>query len=88
MSATFLNCLKLCRQPRIAKFVRVEVGDVHTHTVFYLECAKLMQIWSPPRILFQIICHMLRKQDVPGIATVHHPLRHVDASASKVSLLI
>ena len=31
---------------------------------------------------------MLRKQDVPGIAAIHHPLRDVDASAGNVGLFV
>ena len=42
----------------------------------------------PPRILFEIIGHMLREQDVSSIPTIHHPLGNVDTSASNVRLLI
>ena len=28
---------------------------------------------------------MIGKKNVPGIATIHHPLRHVDAGAGKTS---
>ena len=38
-------------------------------------------------VLFQIFGHMFGKQDVPGIAAIHHPLRHVDSGAGDVGAL-
>ncbi|HEY4272365.1 MAG TPA: hypothetical protein VGM65_10190 [Candidatus Udaeobacter sp.] len=32
----------------------------------------------------QIIGHVLRKKDVPGVAAIHHSLRHVDAGPGDV----
>ena len=39
-------------------------------------------------ILRQIIRHAIREKNVPGIATIHHSLRHVDARASYVRALV
>jgi hypothetical protein len=43
---------------------------------------------TPTRVLFQIVGHMLREQDVTGITAIHHPLRDVDPGASDVGLLV
>jgi hypothetical protein len=43
-----------------------------------------MQMLFPMAQLFQVFRYMPRKQDVLGIATIHHPLRNVDAGAGYV----
>jgi hypothetical protein len=35
-------------------------------------------------VVNQIVRHVLRKKDVPGVAAIHHPLRHVDAGSGDV----
>ena len=34
--------------------------------------------------MHQIIRHVLREKNVPGVAAIHHPLRHVDAGPGDV----
>ena len=58
--------------------LRVEIHQAETHAVFHLAFAEIMQARRPLPILHQIIGHMLGEEDVPGIAAIHHPLRHVD----------
>ena len=42
----------------------------------------------PAWIVFQVICHVLRQQDVTSVSAIHHPLRHVDSSARDVGLRV
>jgi hypothetical protein len=56
--------------------------------MFHFACAKVMQKRPPTLVLFEIFGHVPGKQDVSGIATIHHPLRHVDAGAGDVGSLI
>ena len=77
-----LHRLEFARQVGIANFIRVEVRDVYAHTVFYLECRQdRADTVASADTVPTILCHMLGKQDVPRIATVHHPFRDVDAGA-------
>ena len=84
----FLKRSELFRQLRIANFIRVEVGHANADPVFHFVCAKIMQERPPTIVLFEIFGHVLGKQDVSGIAAIHHPLRHVDAGAGDVGSLI
>src|SRR6266568_4126259 len=52
--------------------------------MFYFTLAKLMQVRLPVRVFFKIFSDVLREQNVSGIAAVHDPLCHIDASASHV----
>ena len=61
---------------------------MQAHTVFHLKLADLMQERSPTGVFLQVLSHMLGEEDVPGIAAIHHPLRHVDAGARHVRPLL
>src|SRR5213595_899426 len=52
--------------------------------MFYFTLAKFMQVRLPVRVFLQIFSHVLRQQNVSGVAAVHDPLRDIDASASHV----
>src|SRR5437867_10098313 len=52
--------------------------------MFYFTLAKFMQVRLPVRVLLEIFSDVLRQQNVSGIAAVHDPLCHIDASASHV----
>src|SRR5437773_3990625 len=52
--------------------------------MFYFTLAKFMQVWLPVRVFLQIFSHVLRQQNVSGVAAVHDPLRDIDAGASHV----
>ena len=52
--------------------------------VFHLAVAEISQPRRPLPVLDQIIRHMLREKNVPGVAAIHHPLRHVDPGAGDV----
>ena len=55
---------------------------------FTSHCAKIVQERSPPVVLFQIFSHMFGDEDVTGIATIHHPLGHVDPGPGNVLALV
>src|SRR6266404_4877212 len=38
----------------------------------------------PMTVLFQVLGHMFRDQDMPSVTTIHHSLRDVDSSSSNV----
>ena len=52
--------------------------------MFHFARAKIMQERSPLFVFFKILGDMLGKENVPGIAAIHHPLRHVDPSPGEV----
>src|SRR5947207_11001303 len=84
MGAMFPDRLQFARQFSIPNLIRVEVGDAYRYPVFYLEGPDIMQERSPTFVFGQILSHMTGKKNVPGIATIHHPPRHVDAGPSYV----
>ena len=47
-----------------------------------------MQKRSPLFVLFEIFSDMFGKQNVPGIAAIHHPLRDVKPGARKIRAII
>ena len=80
----FLQGLKLFRQYRVAYLIAVKVYDRDAHSVFYFAGSKVVQERSPLFVFFEILGDMLGKENVPGIAAIHHPLRHVDPSPGEV----
>ena len=80
--------MELFRQLRIADFVGVEIHHADAHAVLHFAFAEIVQMRPPLRVLFQVFGHMLGEQNVSGIATIHHPLRDVDARAGDVGLLV
>ena len=49
-----------------------------------LAFAQITQPRRPLPVLHQIIRHMLGEENVPGVAAIHHPLRHVDSGPGKI----
>src|SRR5690349_9589448 len=43
---------------------------------------------TPLWIVFEVVRYMFGKENVSGIAAIHHPLRDVDSSAGNVRLLV
>jgi len=56
--------------------------------MLYLNSPKVVQIRFPFVILPEIIGYSPRKKNVSGVAAIHHPLRHVNAYSSNVTLII
>src|SRR6516165_10380329 len=88
VGAMFPDRLKFARQLWIPHLVRVEVRDAHTHPMFYLERADIVQERSPAFVFRQILRHMMGEKDVTGVATIHHPLGHVDGGPSYVRAFV
>ena len=72
----------------IAQLLGVEIDCVDADAGLYVTFAEIMQVRPPMRILLEIFSRAFRKQNVPGIAAVHHALRKVDAGASYVRHLV
>ena len=83
-SAADFAAAKFLRQRRIAQWLGVEIHQVQPDAVLHFAIAEVVQTRRPLPILHQIIGHVLREEDVPGIAAIHHPLRHVDAGPGDV----
>src|SRR4030095_8123082 len=88
MAAMFLKRQESLEQLRIANFIRIEIHDRDTYSVFHFACAKIMQEWPPLLICFEIFGDMLGKEDVAGVSAIHHPLRHVEASTGEIGMTI
>ena len=56
--------------------------------VLHFALAQIVQLRMPARIRREIIGHSLGQENVAGIATIHHPLRHIDAGAGHVGAFI
>ena len=55
--------------------------------MLHFEFAQIMETWTPARECARSSA-MLRDKNVPGIATIHHALRNVDAGAGEIRTLI
>ena len=56
--------------------------------MFHLEGADVVQKRSPSFIFRQVLGHMMGEKNVPGVATIHHPLRVVDPGPGDIGLLV
>src|SRR5438552_10687918 len=92
MSAMFINgpmnWLQLCRHLRIPNLIRVEVGNIYAHPVFYVEGADIVQARPPAFVFRQVLSHMMGEKDVAGITTIHYSLGHVDTGPSHICPLV
>src|SRR5262249_54707988 len=88
VSAMFFDRLEFARQLWITDVIRVEVRNADAHTVLHLECADFVQERSPTFVFFQVLGYMTGKKDVPGVATIHYPLRHVDPGPSHIGAFV
>src|SRR5437667_12225807 len=52
--------------------------------MFHFARTEIVQERSPVLVFFEILSNMLRKQNVPGVATIHHPFGDVDSSAREI----
>ena len=80
----FCTVSNLLRQLRIAELIVVEVHDRDAHAMLHFACAEIVQKRSPLLVFFEIFGDMLGKEDVPCVAAIHHPFRHVDSSAREI----
>src|SRR5690242_15489569 len=56
--------------------------------MLYFARAEVVQERSPLLVRIEVFGDTLRKQNVSGIAAIHHSLGHVNSSARKVGLFI
>ena len=56
--------------------------------VFYLSFAEIVNGSAPFSELREVFSYALRQENVSGIATIHHPLGHVDAASGNIEVLI
>ena len=80
--------LELLWELRITNLVRVDIGDANAHAMFHLAFAETVQKWLPMFVFFQIFGDVFGDKNVSGISAIHHPLRHVEASAREIGMTI
>ena len=83
-----LCCLEFLRRLRISSLIVAHIDDRYFPTVFYFAFTKFVQKRTPSRVLLQIVGDTFRKKNVTSIAAIHHSLRHIDASAGDIGLLV
>src|SRR5438094_9444199 len=74
----WLRLLKFLRDRGVAQRLSVEIDQMEPDTVLDLALTEVAQPRRPLARMDQIIRHMLGEENVAGVATIHHPLRHVD----------
>ena len=57
---------------------------MESNAVFDFAFTNVVQTGRPLPGMHQIVSHALREQNVPGVAAIHHPLRHVDAGPGDI----
>src|SRR5437764_1009963 len=87
-AASRLYLAQLLRQIRITRSVCVKVKNVNLASVLHFHLAEIMQIWSPTPVLLKILRHTLREQDMSAVATIHDPLRDIDANSRRIGAII
>ena len=71
-------------QLRIANFVSVKIDHAKASAVLHFAFAQVVELRLPLAVLLQIFRHAFGEQNVPGIAAIHDPLRHVNAGPGDV----
>src|SRR5207249_10131045 len=84
----FLHRLESLRQLRIAEFIVIEVHYRYAHPMFRFARTKIVQERSPLLVFFQTFSRVMGENNLPGIAAIHHPLRHVKASAREIGPVV
>src|SRR5947207_584523 len=87
--ATGFGCLlELLQWLRVSNLIVVEVNDVYLDAMLHLHLPQLVQMVPPLRVLLQVVRDTLGKQNVAGIATIHHALRDIDPGTGDIRSLI
>jgi hypothetical protein len=82
------SSLELLRDLWIAKIVFVDVKEVQAQAVLHLALAQIVQVRLPVPVLGQIFRNMPRQKNMPGIATIQHPLRDIHSRSCKIRFVI
>jgi hypothetical protein len=56
--------------------------------MLYFAFAEIVQMRSPLPKLLEIFRDALGRENVPGVATIHYALRHIDAGAGDVRTIV
>ena len=75
---------KFLRQLRIAELIGVEIHDANPYAMLDFARTKIMQQRSPLSYCSKSSATRLESKMCPASATIHYPLRHVDASAREI----
>src|SRR5437763_16797455 len=81
------SSLEFVRKMWIAEIVFVEINQVQPQPVLHLTLAQIVQIRLPVPVVGQIFRYMPGQKNMPGIATIHDALRHVDPRSRDVRLV-
>ena len=80
--------LELLWRLAISEFICIKIHEVHAHAVFHFAFTEIVQKQLPMPMLLQIFGDMFGKQNVPGIAAIHHPLRHINSRPGHAGLIV
>ena len=83
-----LQSLKLFGQLRIADLIVVKISNGDAHAMFHFAFAEIVQERSPLLVFFEVFSDVLRKENVPGVTAIHHPLRDVEASTGEIGVTV
>src|SRR5437879_5965753 len=72
----------------VAEVVFVEINQVPLIPVLHLTLAQIVQIGLPLPVLGQVFRYMPGQKNMPGIATIHDALCHVDSWSRDVRLVV
>ena len=75
---------ELFRHLRVTKFFRVEIDHRNAHTMFRFAFSQIVQMPTPVAVLFEILGHVFRDEDVTSVTAIHHPLSNIDPGAGDV----
>ena len=66
----------------------IEIEHVDALAVLHFHLAQIMQRWPPSSVLLKIFSDSLRKQDMTGVATIHHSLGEINPNPGSVDPII
>jgi hypothetical protein len=73
---------------RIAEAILIKVKQVQAQPILHFALAQVVQVRPPVAIFGQILGHVLRQKNVPGITAIHHSLRYIDSRSGDVCPVI
>src|SRR6266480_7964704 len=79
---------ELFRDLWVTKIIFVEIKEVQAQPVLHLALAQIVQVRLPVPILGQIFGHMRGQKNMPGIATIEHPLGNIYSRSREVRFVV
>jgi hypothetical protein len=83
-----LRVLNYFRRFRIPEAVAIKIYQENGDAVLYRAFPQVMQIWSPPSGLSQILRDPFRYEDVTAISAIHHPPGKIDSTSCNVCSIV